>query len=182
MSFNINEIRAQLTFGGARSSLFQVVISNPVFPAADIKTPFLCEAAQIPASNIAPIPVAYFGRFINVPGDRTFDPWTVTIINDEDFAIRNALETWHNAINALERNFATRGSAPANYKSQATVTQFGKDGSELRVYQFNGLFPTNIAQIDLAWEQQNTIERFQVQWAYDSYEIVGGRTGIGGGK
>lgn len=182
MAFNINEIRAQLEFGGARSSLFQIAVTNPVFPAADIKLPFLCEAATIPTSNIGAIQVPYFGRLINVPGDRTFDPWSVTVINDEDFAIRNALEAWQNAINALERNIAQRGAPPVNYKSQAIVTQYSKDGSELRTYQLNGIFPTTIGEISLAWGEQNTIERFQVTWVYDNYEVVGGKTGNGGGK
>ena len=177
MAFNINEIRSQLALGGARPSLFQVTITNPINPEADSVTPFLCETAQIPQSTVGTVQVAYFGRFIKMPGDRTFDPWTVTIINDEDFKIRNALEQWHNAINASEGNVATRGSEPGNYKSQADVTQYGKDGSVLRVYRFSGFWPEVISPIDLAWGSQNEIERFQVTWQYDNFEVIGGTTG-----
>lgn len=182
MAFSINEIRAQLQYGGARTSMFQVTITNPVLPAADIKFPFLCESASIPTSEIGVIQVPYFGRFIKIPGDRTFSPWSTTVLNDEDFVIRNSLETWHNAINALERNIATRGAAPTNYKTQATVTQFSKDGSELRTYQLNGFWPSQLSDITLNWGEQNTIERFSCTWEYDNYEIVAGKTGNGGGK
>ncbi len=182
MSFSINTIRSQLEFGGARNSQFEVRITNPINPVGDIKVPFLCKAANLPVSNIGVITVPYFGRVIKEPGDRTFEPWTVTVINDEDFLIKNALEEWHNAMNASERNIATRGSAPNNYKSQGTVTQLGKDGSELRIYQFNGLWPSNISSIDLNWETQNTIEQFEITFEYDNFEVVGGNTGDGGGR
>jgi len=92
MAFNVNEIRAQLTAGGARSSLFQVQFSNPANAAANLKVPFLVKAAQIPASTLGTIEVPYFGRKVKIAGDRTFAEWTVTVINDEDFLIRNAME------------------------------------------------------------------------------------------
>jgi len=180
MSFSINTIRAQLEYGGARNSQFEVRITNPINPVGDIKIPFMAKAANIPVSTVGVINVPYFGRIVKEPGDRTFEPWTVTVINDEDFLIRNAMEAWHNAINASERNIATRGSAPNNYKSQGTVTQFGKDGSELRIYQFNGLWPSAISTIDLNWETQNSIEQFDITFEYDNFVVVGGSTGFGG--
>ena len=182
MAFSINEIKAQLKYGGARPTQFNIMITNPINSVADIQMPFKCNAASLPGSSIGVIMVPYFGRNITVPGDRSFQPWQVTVENDEDFAIRNALEEWHGAINALERNIATKGSAPSNYKSQGSVTQFGKDGSELRIYQFNGLWPSEISPIELNWGDRDVIESFQVTWQYDSYEIVGGRTGNGGVK
>ena len=182
MAFNINDIRAQLAFGGARPSLFQVIISNPVNPVADLKLPFLCKAAQIPSSQLGLIEVPYFGRRIKIAGDRTFDAWTVTVINDEDFLIRNAMEEWNNAINLYQQNVTALGSgAPSLYKSQATVTQYGKAGETLRVYQFNGIFPQVISPIDLAWVTQDEIEEFQVQFQYDSFEILNSVTGNAGG-
>lgn len=99
MAFNIQDIRSQLTSGGARSSLFQVTIQNPVNGLGDLKVPFMCRAAEIPASTLGFVEVPYFGRRIKLAGDRTFQPWTVTIINDEDFLIRNAVENWSNAMN-----------------------------------------------------------------------------------
>lgn len=182
MAFSINEIRANLTLGGARPSLFQVTITNPVNRVADLKVPFLVRTAQIPASNLGLIEVPYFGRRIKIAGDRRFDPWTVTVINDEDFLIRNAIEQWSNAINSYEGNQTQLASgAPALYKSQATVTHFGKAGEILRVYQFNGIYPETIAQIDLDWATTDSLEEFQVTFQYDSFEVIGGITGNGGG-
>lgn len=183
MAFNINDIRAQLTLGGARPSLFQVIISNPVNPIADLKLPFLCKAAQLPASSLGTIEVPYFGRKLKIAGDRKFDAWAVTIINDEDFLIRNAMETWNNSINLYQQNITALGSsAPSIYKSQATVTQFGKDGTILRTYQFNGIFPDQISPIDLAWNTTDEIEEFQVSFMYDTFEVLNSVTGNAGGS
>lgn len=182
MAFNINEIRAQLTFGGARPSLFQVIISNPINPVADFKLPFLCKTAQLPSSELGLIEVPYFGRKLKMAGDRVFAPWTVTIINDEDFAVRNAMENWNNHINLYQTNTTALGSgAPGLYKSQATVTQFGKAGEILRIYQFNGIFPQVVSAIDLAWADTDVIEEFQVQFQYDTFQ-VDGNTGNAGGS
>jgi hypothetical protein len=183
MAFNINDIRAQLAFGGARPSLFQVIISNPVNPVADLKTPFLCRTAQIPSSTLGLIEVPYFGRKLKIAGDRTFDAWTVNIINDEDFLIRNAMETWNNSIQLYQQNINALGSgAPTLYKSQATVTQYGKAGEILRVYQFNGIFPQIVSPIDLDWNSTDEIETFQVQFQYDNFEVLNSITGNAGGS
>jgi hypothetical protein len=182
MAFNINEIRAQLNLGGARPALFQVTITNPVNQIADLKTPFMVRAAAIPASTLGLIEVPYFGRRIKVAGDRRFDPWEVTVINDEDFLVRNAMEQWNNAINSYEGNITQLGSgAPSLYKSQATVTHYGKAGEILRVYQFNGLWPETVSSIGLDWAAQDTIEEFNVVFQYDSFEVIGGVTGNAGG-
>ena len=150
MAFNVNEIRSQLTLGGARGSLFQVTFSNPANGVADIKVPFLVRAAQLPASDLGTIEVPYFGRKVKLAGDRTFGDWTVTVINDEDFLIRNAMEEWSSRINSNQTNLRSFGSAaPLLYKSTAEVTQFSKTGVPIRTYRFNGIYPTSIASIDL---------------------------------
>ena len=100
MAFNINEIRSQLALGGARPTLFQVNITNPANAAADLKSPFLIRASQVPASTLGFIEVPYFGRKVKIAGDRTFAEWNVTVINDEDFLIRNSMEEWMNTINS----------------------------------------------------------------------------------
>lgn len=183
MAFNINDIRAQLALGGARPSLFQVIISNPINPIADIKVPFLCKVAQIPSSTLGLIEVPYFGRKLKMAGDRRFDPWTVTIINDEDFAIRDAMEQWNNYINLYQQNVtALPSGAPSEYKSQATVTQYGKNGEVLRTYQFNGIYPEVVSPIDLAWATVDEIEEFQVTFQYDTFEVIPGITGNAGGS
>jgi hypothetical protein len=183
MAFNINDIKSQLTFGGARPTLFQVKITNKVNPVADIKVPFLVRATTLPASNLGTIQVPYFGRKYKIAGDRTFDPWGVTVMNDEDFLIRHAMEQWNYSINTYEGNLnvvagGTAGTgAPSFYKSTAEVTQYSKTGQVLRVYRFNGIYPDVIGQIDLDWNNTDTIEEFQVQFQYDSFEVVGGVTG-----
>jgi len=178
MAFNINEMRSQLTYGGARQNLFQVDIFNPANSSGDAKTRFMCQAAQLPGSDLGVIPVFYFGRQMKLAGDRTFAEWTVTIINDEDFLIRNAMEEWSNAINRLQRNVREIN----RYKSQATVTQFAKDGSKLRSYDFNGIFPSNISPIELDWSTTDQIELFQVTFQYDYWNVGdSGVTGDAGG-
>lgn len=177
MAFNINEMRSQLTYGGARQNLFQVQINNPANSAGDAKTRFMCQAAQLPGSDLGVIPVFYFGRQMKLAGDRTFAEWTVTIINDEDFLIRNAMEEWSNAINRLQRNVREIN----RYKSQAQVTQFAKDGSKLRTYEFNGIFPSNISPIEMDWSTTDQIELFQVTFQYDYWTIGDSVTGDAGG-
>ena len=181
MAFSINEIKSQLTFGGAKASLFQVGITNPINGAGDLKTPFMVQAAQIPEATIGTIEIPYFGRKVKVAGDRTFAEWTVTIINDEDFLIRNAMENWMASINSHEGNVTQAGTASASeYKAQAQITQYSKTGAPLRTYNFNGLFPTNIAAIGMDWNTTDDIERFDVTFQYDWWNVSGGVTGDGG--
>jgi hypothetical protein len=179
MAYSINDIRANLRLGGARPTLFQVEITSPFDAELNQIAPFMIQASSLPGSSIAPIDVPYFGRKIKVAGDRTFEPWSVQVMNDEDFKIRHALETWHNRINSLSGNLnTTTSSSPTNYKSQASVKQYSKaGGAPIRIYTFYGLFPTEITPIDVNWNDTDTIETFQVTWVYDYYEVVGGNTG-----
>ena len=130
MAFNINEFKSQLTGGGARSNLFQVQILNPVDSTADFKVPFMVKSSILPASNISSIDtVNYFGRTIKYAGVRSFDPWNVTVINDEDFLVRNAMESWMNGIASHDTNLS---GLPQDYKSNALITQYSKSGEPLR--------------------------------------------------
>jgi hypothetical protein len=174
MAFNINEFKSQLVGGGARPTLFQVQITNPVVPIADFKIPFMVKTAALPGSTLGSYVVPYFGRQVKYAGDRTFEDWPVTIINDEDFLIRNAMEAWSNAINSHDSN--TR-ALPQSYKSNAIVTQYSKDGRALRTYVFEGMYPVAIDAIPLAWEQTDTIEEFGVTFQYDLWRVEGA-TGI----
>ena len=174
MAFNINQFKSQLVGGGARPTLFQCQITNPIDDAADAKIPFLVRAAGIPASNVGSYELPYFGRTVKYAGDRTFEDWTVTVINDEDFAIRNAMEAWMNAINSHDSN--TR-ALPQDYKSNALVTQFSKDGSPLRTYVFEGIYPIALDGITLDWSTQDSIEEFGITFQYDMWRVEG-NTGI----
>jgi hypothetical protein len=178
----ISNFKSALAGGAARPNLFEVSI--PTFPSfvnnwKDEKFNFLCKAAALPASNVAPIDVPFRGRILKVAGDRTFDTWTVTVINDEDFLIRTKFEEWMNQINKL--NNGTGATNPTTYMKDAYVYQLGRgrtkeslantnEGSQepLRVYKFYDIFPTNISQIELSYDTSDTIEEFtvefQVQW------------------
>ena len=181
MAFDINAFRSQLTFGGARNAYFQVQITNPVNSTADLKTPFMVTAATLPSSNLGLIEVPYMGRRIKQAGDRTFESWQVTVNNDEDFLIRNAMENWMAAINSHQGNITTLGtSAPLAYKTNAQITQFARNGAILRVYNFDGLFPTLVSDIQTDWADTDRIEQFQITFQYDWWNIVGGLTGDAG--
>lgn len=174
MAFNVNTFRSNLEFGGAKPTLFDVTILNPVLGLADLKSTFLIKAAALPGSTIGEIPVPYFGRTIKIAGDRTFDPWTVTVINDEDFLVRNAMESWLSYINSHEGNIQQFGtSSPAAYKTQAIINQYAKTGDVIRTYKFHGLFPTNVDQIAMSWEAVDQIEEFNVTFQYDWWTVEG---------
>lgn len=182
MAFNVEEIRSQLIAGGARPTLFQVIITNPVNNVGDLKTPFMVRATSLPESELGLTPVSYFGRVVKFAGDRTFRPWQVTVMNDEDFLVRNAMEQWSNAINSHQGNLRNLGSAsPLLYKSTAEVIQFSKTGVPVRTYKFNGIYPSAIGNIGLDWSAQNRIEEFTVTFEYDYWEVSGGITGNAGG-
>ena len=186
MPFNISAFKSNgLVYGGARPSLFNVFLSVPGGLGIDNvsvdKFRFVCKSAELPESTIAQIEIPYFGRKIKIAGDRTFDTWTVSVINDEDFLIRNAMENWMSAINSHQGNITAFNSAsPLQYKAQAQITQFSKTGVPLRVYNFNGIFPTEISAIDMAWEATDQIEEFNVTFQYDWWNISGGITGDAG--
>lgn len=181
MAFNINDFKGALKFGGARTSNFQVIISNPANGIADGLVPFLARATTIPESTLEALNAPFFGRDIKLAGKRTYSDWTVTIYNDEDFACRNALEQWQNFINAPEGNISKFGSSsPQDYKSTAQVLQYDKDGNVSRTYTFVGLFPTVVQPIDLNWDTPN-IQESQVTFAYDYHYVENGPTGNAGG-
>lgn len=182
MAFNVNEIKSQLILGGARPTLFQVTIQNPANSVADIRVPFMVRATSIPSAELGVMEVPYFGRRIKLAGDRRYGGWAVTVINDEDFLIRNAMEEWSNRIQSFEGNIRAFGSAsPLLYKAQAQVVQYSKTGVPIRTYQFNGIFPQDISGMALDWAEQDRIEEFNVTFAYDFWEVSGGVTGNAGG-
>lgn len=164
MPFNINNFKSALekVSEGARNTLFDVAISwaNGTIPNLE----FTCKAASLPASTIGMIEVPYFGRKIKVAGDRTFADWTTTIINLEDFGVRDQLETWMSGINSHVGNVRT----DTIYKSaSARVTQYSKEGAEIKTYYIENIWPAEIAAIDVDWNSTDTIEDFTVTWHYD---------------
>lgn len=183
MSFNVNEIKSQLTYGGARPAQFYVQFSNPSDSSADLKVPFMVQAASLPASTLGQINVPYFGRTIPVPGDRTYSAWNVNVMNDEDFLVRNSIEKWSHDINSPEGNIRRfPGASALLTQGTALVTQMGKNGQALRTYKFHGIWPQEVGEIQLAWDATDQIELFPVTFAYDFWTVVPGPTGDGGGE
>ena len=185
-SRTIDAFKSKLVGGGARPNLFEVELQWPSFLTSEIDDDtqemarFMVKAANLPASNITPIDVPFRGRNLKIAGDRTFDVWTITIINDTDFKLRNAFEIWMNGMN--KHQDATGVTTPTEYQRDAYVYQLGRnanDGSvdlggsggsiqDLKAYKFHGVFPTNVSAIELSYDQPDTIEEFtvdlQVQW------------------
>ena len=178
----ISGFKSKLAGGGARPNLFEVEIAFPEVIAIDNdvkeRSRFLVKAAALPASNITPIDVNFRGRILKIAGDRTFDTWTITVLQDVDFSIRSAFEKWMNLINKMSD--ATGEQNPAVYQPDAYVHQLDRDGSTLRTYKFHDVFPTNISQIDLSYETVDAIEEFtvemQVQW-WEALRGVGANSG-----
>ncbi len=167
MAFNVNEIRANLIGDGARPSLFEVTMVNPVSALGDQQLRYMVRATQIPASSLSMIEIPYFGRRIKVAGTRTFPEWQVTVMNDENFSVRRAFEAWSAAINSNQTNVRST----SNYRTTADVIQYGKEGGELRRYQFVNIFPLEIGPIELGWDQGDQIEEFTVTFAFDYWTV-----------
>ena len=168
---DITKFRDKLNKGGARSNLFEVEIKDIPGGGEDVQDEvrFLVKAAEIPASNIGNIPVPFRGRVLPVAGDRTFDPWTVTIINN-DFKIRDSMERWSNFINDMV--LANGSVDPESYQKSALVKQLSRDAASgdkpeiLRQYNFIGIYPNVISNIPLDYGATDQIEEFQVTFNY----------------
>ena len=175
MAFNVSEFRANMIGDGARPNLFSVTLIFPTIAAngaaAGSRATFMAKSAQLPGSTVGTVPVFYFGRELKFAGNRTFPDWTLTIINDEDFSIRNSLESWMNAINSHAGNVRNaQASNPAGYTVDAEVTQFLKTGNILKKYTFVGLFPIDVSPIDLDWGSNDTIEEYTATFAYQWWQ------------
>jgi hypothetical protein len=174
MAFNINEFRSQMQGDGARPNLFEVTLPFPAFALpgnAQTKLTFMCKTAQLPGSTVNTVPVQYFGRELKFAGNRTFQDWSVTIINDEDFVIRNAFERWMNGMNSHATNVRNpAASGPTGYTVDGEVRQYGKGGNTLKKYKFIGVFPTDLSTIDVDWGSNDTIEEFTVNLSYQWWE------------
>ena len=179
----ISNFKSKLTGGGARANLFEVVLTFPAVAQPDSavldKARFLVKGANLPASNVAQIEVPFRGRVLKIAGDRTFDSWTVTVINDTDFAIRSAFERWSNTINRLSDN--TGLTNPADYQSDAYVYQLDRDGSTLRSYRFYDTFPTQVGPIELSYDAQG-IQEFTVELQVQYWEAIKGSGPNAGGE
>ena len=181
----ISNFKSALIGGGARPNLFEVELTtlpNGVEWDAD-NFRYMCKASSLPASNIAAIDVPFRGRIFKVAGDRTIETWSVTIINDENFKLRNAFEEWMEQIAKLDNNLGA--TLPESYMTNATVYQLGRGATKsstdsngnanavLKQYEFIDIFPTSISAIDLSYDSSDAIEEFTVDFNVQSYSITG---------
>lgn len=175
MAFDVNAFRTQLIGDGARPNLFDVQLQFPSWISsgglAGSKSTFLVKAAQLPGATIGLVPLYYFGRETKLAGNRTFADWTIQIINDEDFIIRNAFEQWMNGINDPIGNirFAGADVVDGGYGVDAQVNQYSKTGDVIKSLNLVSMFPVDVAPLDLDWGQNDTIQEYAVTLAYQYY-------------
>ena len=196
----LSQFKSKLIGGGTRPNLFEVSI--PTFPSAISEAwsagddsengifKFLCKATALPASNLGSIEIPFRGRTLKVAGDRTFDDWTVTIINDEDFKLRTAFERWSNVMSRLDD--ATGVTNPTSYMTDGYVQQLGRgcqisaasnDGGEsavLRSYKFFDVFPVTVGEIALSYDTTDQLEEFDVTFRYQYFTIGNSAQSSGG--
>lgn len=165
-TLRVDDFKARMSGGGARPNMFQVRINAPAgIDGIDMESlSFLVKGAQLPGSTVGLIDIPFRGRHFKMAGDRTFEPWTVTIFNDTDFRVRDMMERWMNRINEHESNISSID--PASYMADMAVDQLGKNGEVLKTYEFRSAFPIQVSPIDLSWESENQIEEFQVTFEY----------------
>ena len=165
----IDDFKSRLTGGGARANMFKATLNFPGYAGGDVElSSFLCKAAQLPASVLAPVEIPFRGRKLIMAGDRTFEPWNITVINDTDFKVRDAFERWSNGINQHNANVGLAN--PNDYMADMIVEQLDKEGNAVKEYTFRGTFPTNISAIDLSNENENAIEEFTVELQVQYWE------------
>jgi len=168
---NINDFKAKLAGGGARSNQFKVTMPFPGYAQVGGETEdlaFLCRSTKLPAMNVGVVEVPFRGRKIYIGGDRTFDEWSIQVLNDTNFKLRNAFERWQNGINNMSDNEGLTN--PADYQVDAFVDQLDRNGATIKSYTLRGAHPTSIAAIPLAYDTNNAIEEFDVTFAYQYFE------------
>ena len=187
----LRDFKSKLAGGGARPNLFEASINS--FPTAISEAwdnsseaeggafKFLCKSTALPASNLGSIEIPFRGRTLKVAGDRTFDDWTVTIINDEDFRLRTAFERWSNVMSQLDD--ATGVTNPTSYMTDAFIQQLGRgpeagaatnnggNSSILRSYKFFDVFPVTVGEIALSYDTTDALEEFDVTFRYQYFTV-----------
>ena len=169
---NVDQFRGKLVKGGARANMFEVKVNFPGYAGGDNElASFMCRSAQLPASTVGLVEVPFRGRIIKLAGDRTFEPWTITVYNDVDHELRGAFEAWMSGINTHESNEGqqSNNSGIGTYAVDMEVTQTDQLGtpSSKGKYTLKNAFPTNVSAVDLDFAQVGEIETFTVTIEYD---------------
>jgi hypothetical protein len=170
----INDFKSKLVGGGARNNLFKVTCNFPAYARGNVElASFMIKSAQLPSSIITPITIPFRGRQMQIAGDRQFEAWGISVINDTGMEIRNSFERWMGGINGNAVN--TGLSNPADYTVDMAVEQLNKAGDVTKRYDLRGVFPTAVSAIDLSFDSENTVEEFSVElqmlyWESDQSE------------
>ena len=168
---SITDFKSKLSGGGARANQFKVVMPFPGYAqvGGEIEElAFLCQSTNLPEMIIANIDIPFRGRQIKIAGDRTIAPWSITVMNDTDFLLRNAFERWQNGINNMSDNEGLTN--PADYQVDAFVDQLDRNGATIKSYTLRGAYPTSISTIALAYDTNNQIETFDVEFNYQYFD------------
>ena len=168
---NINDFKSRLRGGGARANQFKVTLPFPGYAAVGGETSdlaFLCTATAIPGQTVATVPVNFRGRVLNLAGDRTFNPWSITVLNDTDFKIYRAMERWMNGMNNMTDNEGLTN--PANYQVDVKIDHLDRNGATLKTYILRGAFPTSLSDIELSAGDNDTVETFTTTFTYQYFD------------
>ena len=168
---NINDFKSRLRGGGARPNQFKVTLPFPGYAAVGGETSdlaFLCKASALPGQSIPSIAIPFRGRELKIAGDRAFEDWSITVINDTDFKLYRAFERWMNGINNMTDNEGIAN--PADYQVDGFIDQLDRNGTTLKSYTYRGLFPTALGNIDLNYATNDAIEEFSVTFNFQYFE------------
>ena len=171
--FSINQFRAELKNGGVRPNQFAMSITFPqAVPnssSLNRTSSFLVNVAELPGVSIGTVPIYYRGRELKLPGDKSFAPFTCTILNDTDFSLRAGIEGW---MNLIENNINKQGyTDPALYLSTISISQLDRSGNTLRNYMMYGAYPNDIGAVGLDFSANDQLSTFQVAFQYQHYEV-----------
>ena len=177
MAFNLSTFQSALNYGGARPSLFEFFITGaPIDDMTKANIHLYCNVSEIPPLTLTPIERQYFGRTVKIPGDLVFADLTTTIINTEDYTVRNEIEKWMDVINGTSDNKNTVSGLGFGDFGQGTgeLIHYQQNGNKTMTYEFIDIWPTTISEIALSYDTASDIEQFDVTWAYNYYTQKGG--------
>jgi len=166
----VDSFRGKMTGGGARANMFSIDMAFPFYASGNSElTSFMCRAASLPGSELGTVEVPFRGRIIKMPGDRTFEPWTITVYNDTNFNVRNSFERWMNGMNTHQENLGlfVDNAGYNTYATNVEVKQLNQIGATVKTYSLKNAFPSGLSNIELSYDQVTQIEEFTVTFQYD---------------
>ena len=179
---NLSSFTQALHGGGARANQFQVTLGGAGAAGLSGDFHFLCRSAQIPALTIGEVAVPYRGRTIYLAGDRTYDAWTVTILNDRNYSVRAFLEKWMDDMSDIGGSSRANAISSSIYYADATIKQLDRNNTPIRTYKLEGLWPTTLDAIDLSYDANDAIEEFGCTFRFNWMTVGGGGTSSEGGS